>query len=135
MNRAPAPRPYSSESAAAIRPHVSGGEKAAGESTEAITSRDRRLYIPAFSALEENMSISRWIEVTTDAVWSSAVLLVLLAASLLFALLSAPDTRGLAIELGLSDEAAATIPSCFCVAPELDVAIPPHAARLSGTPR
>jgi len=82
------------------------------------------------------MSISRWITVVNDAAWATGLLLVLLAASLLIALLSVPDTRGrFAVELGLSDEAAATIPSCFCVAPEFDVAIPPHAARVSSVQR
>jgi hypothetical protein len=82
------------------------------------------------------MSISRWITVVTDAAWATGLLLVLLAASLLIALLSVPDTRGrFAVELGLTDEAAATIPSCFCVAPEFDVAIPPHARGASSGQR
>lgn len=80
------------------------------------------------------MPISRWITAAADAALSTAALLALLVASLLVALLSAQDTRGrLAIEIGLSDEAAAIMPSCFFFAPEFDVAITAHAARLAST--
>lgn len=76
------------------------------------------------------MSISRWITVVNDAAWATGVLLLLLAGCLLITVLSVPDTRGrFVVELGLSDEAAATIPSCFCVAPELDVANTLQAVR------
>jgi hypothetical protein len=83
-------------------------------------------------ALEANMFISssRWIAAATDAALSTAVVLLVLAASLLFALLSVPDTHGaFATEIGVNAEAA-TLPSCLCFAPELDVANTLQAARV-----
>lgn len=82
------------------------------------------------------MSISRSIAAAAEVALSTAGLLVLLLASLLVALLSVQDTRGwVAVELGLSDEAAATLPSCLCFAPELDLGLPAQVARPSSVSR
>jgi hypothetical protein len=100
----------------------------------AITSGDRRLCIATFfGPMEENMSISRWITAAAEAALSTAALMALIVAVLLVSLLSAHDTRRLiASEIGVSEEAAAAIPSvplCFCVLPELDMVHTLNAAR------
>ena len=80
------------------------------------------------------MSISRWITAAAEAALSTAALLALFVASLLVALLSAHDTRGrIAIEIGLSEEAAQALPSCLCFVPELEAVHSLRAARDAST--